>query len=157
MKLITEQNIDRIVAEEKSQNKKIVLTGGVFDILHPGHIHFLKTAKLYGDKLFDLLESDENVKRIKGNDRPINGQFKRADALSSLPFIDYIFLLRNVTKSDEYDKLIVQIKPDYLALTKGDPGTDQRRKQCKIVGAQLLEVDRLATASTTELIKNGKI
>lgn len=157
MKIIEETNAKKIAATERSQNKKIVLVGGVFDILHPGHIHFLKTAKSLADSLFVLLESDENVKRLKGDDRPINNQIKRAETLSKLPFIDCIILLKNVTKSSKYDKLIVQIQPDIIALTKGDPGTQQRLKQSEMIGAKLIEIERIATASTTELIKNGKI
>lgn len=156
MKIIVENKISETAAEEKSKNKKVVLVGGVFDILHPGHIHFLKKAAALGDILFLLLESDENVKRLKGKDRPINGQKKRANVLSALPFIDYIILLKDVTKTSKYDKLIVQIKPDFIVLTKGDPGTEQRLKQTEMIGAKLIEIDRLATASTTELIKNGK-
>jgi rfaE bifunctional protein nucleotidyltransferase chain/domain len=157
VKIITESKLEEIAAREKSKKKKIVLVGGVFDILHPGHIHFLKSAKFSADSLFLLLESDENVRKLKGNGRPINNQNARAWHLSKLPFIDYVILLEGVTKSSKYDKLIVQVKPDVIALTAGDPGTALRSKQCKAVGAELLEIDRIATASTTELIKNGKI
>lgn len=157
MKIISESNTEIIAAEEKSNNNKFVLVGGVFDILHPGHIHFLKTAKSFGDTLFLLLESDQNVKRLKGKNRPINSQQVRANNLAKLSIVDHVVLLEGVTKSSKYDKLIVQIKPDFIALTKGDPGTEQRRSQCKIIGAKLIEVDRIATASTTELIENGKI
>ena len=155
MKIISEESVGETSANEKSQNKKIVLVGGVFDILHPGHIHFLKESKKLGNSLFILLESDEKVKKMKGPNRPINTQSVRASVLTTLPFVDYVINLKGVTNNSKYDKLIVQIKPDVIALTKGDPGTDLRRKQSEMIGAKLIEVDKVATASTTELIKNN--
>ncbi len=155
MKIISEEKARETSAKEKFQNKKIVLAGGVFDILHPGHIHFLKESKKLGGLLFILLESDEKVKKMKGSNRPINTQKVRASILATLPFVDYVINLKGVTNNSKYDKLIVQIKPDVIVLTKGDPGTDLRRKQSKMIGAILEEVDKVATASTTELIKNN--
>lgn len=155
MKIISEERAEETSAKEKSQNRKIVLAGGVFDILHPGHIHFLKESKKLGNSLFILLESDEKVKKMKGSNRPVNTQKNRASILATLPFVDYVINLKGVTNNGKYDKLIVQIKPDVIVLTKGDPGTDLRRKQSEMIGAKLEEVDKVATASTTELIKNN--
>ena len=56
------------------ENKKIVFTNGCFDLLHPGHSHYLTEAKALGDVLIVGLNSDESVKQIKGNDRPINNE-----------------------------------------------------------------------------------
>ncbi len=154
-KIIEENQVEEISAQKKSINQTVVLAGGVFDILHEGHIHFLKTCKNYGDVLILLLESDENVKKTKGIDRPINDQSSRANVLSSLTYVDYIVNLKGVTNDGNYDKLIVQIKPDVIALTKGDPGIEKRRKQCEMIGAKLVEIEKADTASTTELIKKN--
>src|SRR3990167_6017913 len=108
-----------------------------YDILHEGHIAFLKEAKKDGDLLFILLESDENVKRKKGKNRPVNNQKTRSIVLRTIEHIDYIIPLVGVTKNSEYDKLIVQIKPSVIAMTKKDPDIVRRRKQTKAVGASL--------------------
>ena len=69
---------------------KKVLVGGVFDIIHYGHVHFLKNAKSLGDHLVVALESDKNVKRLKGEKRPIHNQNQRREMLESLEFVDEV-------------------------------------------------------------------
>ena len=130
---------------------------GCVDILHSGHISFLDAAKKGGDLLFILLESDENVRNKKGEGRPLNPQENRSMVLSALPSVDYIIPLRGMTKNDEYDKLILQIRPDVIAMTKNEPGFEQRKKQASMVGAKVkLVIDRVKEKSTTGLInKNG--
>lgn len=153
-KIITLDVVNKISSAEKSKEKKIVLVGGCFDILHPGHIAFLSEAKKSGDLLFTFLESDLKIKKMKGEGRPINNQIIRAKVLNSLPMIDYIIPLKGVTKNEEYDKLIVQIKPDFIAITENDSGTNKRRKQAEMVGAKLIVIKKMKTPSTSELIEN---
>lgn len=153
-KIIQTDVIDKVVEKIKKLGKTIVLVGGCFDILHVGHTLFLETAKKEGDFLFVLLESDENTKKKKGEGRPINSQKKRTAVLCALKFVDYVIPLIGVTKNEDYDKLIVQIKPDVIAMTKGEPGVEQRKKQAVAVGAELkLVIDRVKEESTTGLIK----
>ena len=102
----------------KREGKKLVLAGGVFDILHIGHVKFLEAAKKKGDILFILLESDESVKKYKGINRPINGQKERAMILSFLRPIDYVIILKEMKTNSDYDKLIINLKPDIIATTK---------------------------------------
>ena len=153
-KIIALNAVDKISAAEKSKKKKIVLAGGCFDILHPGHIAFLNEAKKSGDLLFTFLESDLNIKKMKGKSRPINNQITRAGVLSSLPVVDYVIPLKGVTKNEEYDKLIVQIRPDFIAITENDLGIEKRRKQAEMVGAKLIVIKKINTPSSSELIKN---
>lgn len=140
--------------ELKSKGKKIILVGGCFDILHAGHIKFLNDARRSGDFLFLLLESDENVKKMKGEKRPINSQKNRSIVLSTLSSVDFIIPLKGVTKDKDYDKLIVQILPDYIALTVGDKNRDRRKKQSEMVGATLIEIESVDGLSTTNFINN---
>lgn len=139
----------------KRQGKTIVLAGGCFDILHKGHIFFLEEAKRQGDILILFLESDENIKIRKGNDRPINSQKYRSIVLAALSSVDYVIPLEGMTNNQEYDKLIVQIKPDIIALTEGDPGLEQREKQAKMVKAKIRLIKKIEGKSTTNLIKNN--
>ena len=82
----------KIVQKLKSQNKKIVTTNGVFDILHLGHIKYLEEAKKLGDVLIVGVNTDASVKRNKGDKRPINDEKSRASVLASLESVDYVFL-----------------------------------------------------------------
>jgi len=140
------------------QGKTIVLAGGCFDVLHSGHIIFLKKAKKRGDALFVLLESDENVTKRKGKDRPINKLEKRAEKLSELSFIDFIIPLYGVTNDAFYDKIVIQLRPSVIALTEGDPNTAQRKKQSELVGGKVEFVTkRIEGFSTTDLVNKGNI
>ena len=69
---------------------KLVMTNGCFDLLHPGHIHFLQNARRLGDRLIVALNSDASVRSLKGPRRPVMGEFERAYALSALACVDYI-------------------------------------------------------------------
>lgn len=153
-KILTTEEAAKISKQEKTKGKKIILAGGCFDILHLGHLRFLEKAKEQGDILFLFLESDENIKIRKGESRPINKQLYRSSVLAALPYVNYIIPLKEMTKDEEYDKLIVQIRPDIIAITSGDHQTEKRRMQCEMIGAKLKEViSQIDTPSTTDLIK----
>ena len=81
---------------------KVVLVGGCFDVLHFGHIEFLKHAKEQGTFLVVALESDENVKRRKGDLRPIHTQEQRKGMLQALSFVDEVIMLPTMTHDNEY-------------------------------------------------------
>ncbi|SNR60774.1 bifunctional D-glycero-beta-D-manno-heptose-7-phosphate kinase/D-glycero-beta-D-manno-heptose 1-phosphate adenylyltransferase HldE [Desulfurobacterium atlanticum] len=98
------------IAMLREKGKKIVFTNGCFDILHRGHIEYLKKAKELGDVLIVGLNSDDSVKRIKGKDRPINRQEDRAELLASLEFVDYVVIFDEDTPYN----LIKEIKPHVL-------------------------------------------
>lgn len=138
----------------KNKRKSIVLVGGCFDILHTGHVRFLQSAKKEGDVLFVLLESDENVRKLKGKDRPINSQKDRSEILSSLKPVDYVILLSHMKSDRDYDKLITCLKPDILATTENDPDKKHKQRQSDITGANVKEVvKRFENKSTTILRK----
>ena len=77
-----------LVSSWQSEGKKVVFTNGVFDLLHIGHITYMAKASELGDKLIIGLNSDSSVKRIKGDDRPVNDQNSRAALLAALFFVD---------------------------------------------------------------------
>ena len=157
-KILSVNQAIKIAQEIRKQNKTIVLAGGCFDVLHVGHILFLKAAKKQGDILFLLLESDENIRKRKGKERPLNTQKNRAVVLSALEAVDYIIPLVGMTKNEEYDRLMIQIKPDVVAMTAGDSEIERRTKQCSAVGAKLKlvikEVDKTSTTDLIDEIKN---
>jgi len=100
----------RELAEHRRQKETIVFTNGCFDVVHRGHVEFLKFCKRSGDIVVVGLNSDSSVKAIKGPDRPINNQYDRAAVLAALETVDYI------TVFDEPDplNLIKKVKPDIL-------------------------------------------
>lgn len=109
-KIIPRNYIHDIVSKEKSHNKSIVFTNGCFDILHIGHVTYLKKAKSLGDILILGLNSDDSVKRLKGETRPINKEMDRAGILEALEFIDYIVIFNEDTPLE----LIKVVEPDIL-------------------------------------------
>jgi len=105
------------VEELKSQlnrwtliGKKIVFTNGVFDILHQGHIQILSEAATYADILIVGVNADSSVKRLKGNNRPVNGENSRAIILSALVMVDAVIIFEEDTPLE----LIKLIKPNVL-------------------------------------------
>lgn len=153
-KIITPEKATEISKQLREKGGKIVLAGGCFDILHIGHIRFLREAKKLGDFLFVLLESDKSIKSFKGKNRPINSQEDRADILSSLFYIDYVIMLPQLGRDRDYDRLIFEIKPDIIAATKGDPNIRHKERQAKMLNAKVINViDNISNKSTSNLIK----
>lgn len=146
------EKIEELAFYLMQSKQRVVLAGGCFDILHIGHIRFLENAKKQGDKLIILLESDENIKESKGKDRPINPQSDRALVLSAIKSVDYVILLPKMKGNDDYKKLIKIIKPDIIAVTKGDKMLEQKKKQAKAVGAKLIEVNKLIPKQSSSKI-----
>jgi rfaE bifunctional protein nucleotidyltransferase chain/domain len=136
---------------EKNKDKKIVFTNGCFDILHVGHIVYLNEAREQGDLLFLGLNSDSSVKRLKGEDRPVNNENDRKFMLENLKAIDFV----EIFEEDTPYELISAARPSVL-VKGGDWAIDQ------IVGHDIVlanggEVKSLIFKdgySTTNLIKN---
>lgn len=153
-KLLTIQEAIKKSNELKRRDKKIILAGGVFDILHIGHIRFLSEAKKNGDTLFVILESDEAVRKYKGEKRPINTENDRAEILSSLEMVDYVIILPGLFKDSDYDDLISNIKPDILATTAGDLKIEHKKRQAEKIGARVIEViGRVKDKSTSNIVE----
>jgi rfaE bifunctional protein nucleotidyltransferase chain/domain len=156
-KILETENISSEISILKKQNKNIVLVGGCFDILHLGHLLFLEAAKKEGNILIVLLESDANIKKRQGNNRPINNAHSRQIIVSSIKSVDYVIPLKGVTSDLEYDRLMSQIKPDVVAITEGDSQTEKRKIQCEETGTKLKTVIKLIdNNSTTALINKIK-
>jgi len=135
------------------ETKKIVLVGGCFDLLHYGHISFLKQAKALGNYLVVALESDENVKVSKGDSRPIHTQEQRQEMLKSLSFVDEVIPLPPMNLDIQYFQLVEKIHPQIIAVTEGDPVVDKKLKQAEQVGAKLVVIPKVHTPSTSQLAK----
>ncbi len=113
------KEIGKICKEAEKENKKIVFAHGVFDILHKGHVYFLSEAKKLGDILIIGVDHDENVKILKGLNRPINDHKSRLYVLSHLETVDFLFLIPSFKKSKNINsffiKIYKQINPNVVA------------------------------------------
>lgn len=141
-KIILTKNIAKVIEKLKRPQQKIVLVGGCFDILHPGHVIFLEKAKKAGDVLFVMLESDRKVKLLKGANRPIHNQLRRAKVLSALCCVDYIVMLSFLKNDTQYDDLIAKIRPDVIAASGKDVDITNHKRASKLVGAQFKVVTK---------------
>ncbi len=146
-KIIDFERVEDLMKSLK--NKKIVFTNGCFDILHIGHVKYLQKAKTLGDVLIVGVNSNESVKRLKGEDRPINDEYDRAYLLASLEVVDYVVIF----KEDTPYELIKKIKPDVLV-----KGKDYEGKE--VVGSDIAKevklIDFVDGKSTTNIIKKIK-
>lgn len=132
--------------------KKVVLVGGCFDVLHPGHVVFLEKAKKAGDKLVVLLESDEKIKKLKGINRPVHNQKERAAVLRSIKYVDSVVMLPYLKTDEDYDRIIKEINPDIIAATIGDGANDHKIRVAKLVGAKLKYVTKIVGNHSTSKI-----
>jgi D-beta-D-heptose 7-phosphate kinase/D-beta-D-heptose 1-phosphate adenosyltransferase len=147
--------LDQLVPEldaYRRQGRKIAFTNGCFDILHAGHVSYLREARKQGDLLVVALNSDASIRRIKGNDRPVNHQVDRIMVMSELQSVDYVIVFDEDTPID----LIRAIKPDVLV-----KGADYRKsevvggKDVESFGGKVKLVPLVKGRSTTNII--GKI
>lgn len=147
-KVIPYEKASKIRAE--NPEKKIVFTNGCFDILHIGHLRYLRKASEMGDLLVIGLNSDASVRRLKGSSRPINNSEERSEMLAALPFVDYIVEFDQDTPYE----LIKKVQPDVLV-----KGADYKKKE-NVVGWDIVEnrggtvklIDYVAGKSTTNII-----
>lgn len=148
--------IDTLQAQLKRwrlQNKKIVFTNGVFDILHEGHIASLCEAASHGNILIAGVNADPSVKRLKGESRPLNNENSRALVLASLLMTDAVIIFEEDTPYN----LITAIIPDVLV--KGGDYTIETIVGAKEVianGGQVIITPTLEGFSTTDIIKRMK-
>lgn len=147
---ILERN--RLVARvsiERRKGAKIVLANGCFDLFHVGHIRYLAGAKALGDCLIVALNSDEQVRKLKGDKRPFMPETERAEIVSALKFVDYVTIFPEPT----VEELIRAIRPDFHA--KGTDYTTGSVPERDIViecGGKVAIVGDPKDHSSTELI-----
>lgn len=140
-KIISFYNLQKQVLKWREENKKIVFTNGCFDIIHRGHVDYLSKAKDLGDILIIGLNTDQSVRNIKGNTRPIQDEQSRAIILASMQFVDAIVFFSEPTPYT----LIKEIQPDILV-----KGADYKKED--IVGYDIVS-QRGGTVETIEFIE----
>lgn len=149
-RLVSQSEIVEIVRKGQQEGKTYAATNGCFDILHVGHVRYLKKTKSLADYSIIMLNSDKSVKLIKGDDRPINCQEDRAEILNALSSVDYVVLFEESSPA----KLLEAIRPDIY--TKGADYTLETLPERDVVERNNIKVefiDFVAGKSTTNVIK----
>lgn len=153
MKIIDNKQIENITGQLKSDGKTIVFTNGCFDILHAGHVRYLRAARELGDCLILGLNSDQSVRNLKGPTRPINTQDDRAEVLSALSAVDYVVIFEEATA----ENLVSQIKP--AIYVKGGDYNVKDLPESAIVseyGGKTILIPEVIGKSSSNIIKKIK-
>lgn len=110
-KIVMRADLARRIAEHKSEGKKIVLANGCFDVLHAGHVRYLKAAREQGDVLVVAINSDASTRKLKGAERPVMAAEDRAELVGALGAVNYVVIF------DEPDvrALLRELRPDVHA------------------------------------------
>lgn len=122
---------------KKHGNEKIVLTSGTFDMLHVGHLRYLEAVKALGDIVVVMMSGDDRTKARKGPKRPIIPQNDRAEMLSALKLVDYVFIDPAIAPPSEIDpvhtEVVAALQPDIYATDGPDPRFWDILDQSKLV------------------------
>ncbi len=149
-KIKTQDELREIIEDMHSAGKKVVFTNGCFDLIHTGHVRYLKIAKSYGDTLVVAINSDESIRRIKGEKRPIMPQEERAEVLAALFMVDFV----TVFEEDDPHRVITELMPDVL-VKGGDWELDQivGRDVVEESGGKVYSIPYIEGSSTTTIIE----
>lgn len=144
--------LEDLVVERRrwaEEGRTLVLTNGCFDLLHPGHIALLETARAEGDRLVVAINSDRSVRELKGKDRPLTPEHERAEALLALETVDRVVIYDEPTPAQVIDAL----SPDVLV--KGaDWALDDivGRETVRGRGGRVVRVPLVAGQSTSSVV-----
>ena len=144
----TQEEVARFSSDVRQRGGVVVFTNGVFDLLHPGHVRYLKGARALGDALIVAVNSDRSVRMNKGPGRPINDEQERAELLGALECVDAVTIFDEETPH----AVIARIQPDVLV--KGaDWGPDE------IVGRDIVEAGggRVVRLTLTEGFSSSRL
>ncbi|MFQ6083525.1 MAG: adenylyltransferase/cytidyltransferase family protein [Candidatus Aminicenantia bacterium] len=142
--------LKKIINQEKIKGKKIVLANGCFDLIHVGHIRYLKESKKKGDILIVAINNDTSVRKLKGKGRPLMKEEERAEIVSSFSFVDYVTIFPEIN----VEKILLTLKPDIHA--KGSDYTPQTVPEKDVVkeyGGKIEITGGPKIKSTSEVIE----
>jgi len=149
-KIKSRQEIEALVKNLRTQDAKIIFTNGCFDLLHLGHVRYLREAKKMGDILIIGLNTDSSVKSLKGSPRPYVSEMERAEILASLECVNYVVLFSELRP----DNLLKIIKPD-VHVKGGDYNANRlpERKLVESLGGKVMVIPPIKGRSTTNIVE----
>ena len=127
-KIKSRQELQGIVARLRAEGETVVFTNGCFDLLHPGHVRYLEKARAEGDVLVVALNSDDSVRKIKGEDRPVLSEEERSEIMGALGCVDFVTTFEEETPENIIEELVPTV------LVKGGDWPVE-----KILGRQVVE------------------
>jgi D-beta-D-heptose 7-phosphate kinase/D-beta-D-heptose 1-phosphate adenosyltransferase len=148
--VLSEQRLMSLRQAARARGETVVFTNGCFDILHAGHVRYLEQASRLGDRLVVAVNVDETVRRLKGEDRPINTLEQRMAVLAALACVDWVAPFSEETP----ERLICELQPDLLV--KGgdnDPDKIPGARCVRDSGGQVKVMSYLDNCSTTGIIQ----
>ena len=134
-------------------DQKLIFVIGTFDILHPGHIHFLQKAKevALDHKLVVAIIPDKIVRELKGSGRPVNDEVDRAEMVDSLKMVDYTFVAPEKRIGEIARETISLLKPEYSVASKED--WENKTEDWQVEGTKLVLIDKIVGRSTTRIVE----
>lgn len=149
-------NMDLMLAERarlRAAGGRLVFTNGVFDLLHVGHVRYLRQARALGDALVVAINSDRSVKELKGPERPVFEEGERAEILAALRDVDYVVVFDDISPRGAIRSLL----PDVL-VKGGDYQLDDihGREEVEAVGGRVISLPFVPGASTTSVLEKMK-
>jgi D-glycero-beta-D-manno-heptose 1-phosphate adenylyltransferase len=151
-KIVDLAELSRRSQEMRSLGKKLVATNGCFDLLHAGHVRYLRAARSLGDALVVGLNGDESVRTLKGNDRPLNNARDRAEVLAALEDVDLVVIFPDARATQ-----FLEAAAPSLYVKGGDykPETLEPNERATLekIGAEIRIVPFESGYSTSELIE----
>ena len=149
-KLVDVDTLRTTLAAPRAAGARVVFTNGCFDLLHPGHVRYLATARALGDVLVVGLNDDDSVRRLKGSGRPVLRLAERAEVLAGLAAVDYV-----VPFAEDTPLAVVRtLRPDVLV--KGADWSEDDivgRDDVLATGGRVERIPLVAGVSTSEIIR----
>jgi rfaE bifunctional protein nucleotidyltransferase chain/domain len=151
VKVLSRDDAVAWVGEQRARGARIVFTNGVFDLLHPGHVRYLREARALGDALIVAVNSDRSTRALaKGEDRPITPEVERAEILAALDMVDAVVVFDETTPHE----IVLALQPDVLV--KGADWAEGTIVGADIVearGGRVVRIPLAAGYSTSSLIE----
>ena len=152
-KILTGDDVESVIASWRAMGKRIVFTNGCFDILHAGHVHYLRFARSKGDVLLVGLNDDASVRRLKGPERPVNSLQDRLEVIAALEMVDAVVAFTEDTPAE----IVRRVTPDILV--KGEDWADKGvvgREWVEKHGGEVHLAPLVPGRSTTSILERGR-
>jgi rfaE bifunctional protein nucleotidyltransferase chain/domain len=152
-KILSRDRAAEVRARLRQEGKRLVFTNGCFDLLHVGHVRYLRAARSLGDALIVAINSDRAVRELKGAGRPVMSEQERAEVLAALAAVSYVTVFDELSPRS----LIARLLPDVLA-KGGDYAVDEihGREEVERAGGRVVALPFVEGASTTDIIERIK-
>ncbi len=152
--ILTETELRRVVADERERGRSVGFANGVFDVLHVGHVRYLQDASKQADVLVVGVNSDDSVRAIKGQGRPVTSERERAELVSAIRGVSYVIIFSDASPA----RLLSVVKPDvHCKGTDYTPESVPEREVVLAYGGRIAIVGDAKEHSTTELLRKMRM